>query len=115
MEYTVKSGDPEKQRSACVVIGLYEGRKLSTSGKRLDEAAQGGLTTLLRRGDIDGKAGQTLLLQNPAGLLCERLLIVGCGKEKDLLEGRYRETCAKMANTLAGTGATEAVVYLPEL
>ena len=72
MEYTVKSGDPEKQRSACVVIGLYEGRKLSPSGKRLDEAAQGGLTTLLRRGDIDGKAGQTLLLQNPAGLLCAR-------------------------------------------
>ena len=115
MEYTVKSGDPEKQRSACVVIGLFEGRKLSTSGKRLDEAAQGALTTMLRRGDIDGKAGQTLLLQNPTGLLCERLLIVGCGKEKDLLEGRYRETCAKMANTLAGTGATEAVVYLPEL
>ena len=115
MEYTVKSGDPEKQRSACVVIGLYEGRKLSASGKRLDEAAQGALSALLRRGDIDGKAGQTLLLQNPAGLLCERLLIVGCGKEKDLLEGRYRETCAKMANTLAGTGATEAVVYLPEL
>ena len=115
MEYTVKSGDPEKQRSACVVIGLYEGRKLTASGKRLDEAAQGALSTLLRRGDIDGKAGQTLLLQNPQGLLCERLLIVGCGKEKDLLEGRYRETCAKMANTLAGTGATEAVVYLPEL
>ena len=115
MEYTVKSGDPEKQRSACVVIGLYEGRKLTASGKRLDEASKGSLSSLLRRGDIDGKAGQTLLLHNPPGLLCERLLIVGCGKEKDLLEGRYRDTCAKMANTLAGTGATEAVVYLPEL
>ncbi len=22
MEYTVKSGDPEKQRSACVVVGV---------------------------------------------------------------------------------------------
>jgi len=115
MEYTVKSGDPEKQRSACVVIGLFEGRKLSASGRRLDEAAQGGLTALLRRGDIEGKAGQALLLHNPANLLCERLAIIGCGKEKEFHEGRYREACEKMARTVSDTGATEAVVYLTEL
>ena len=115
MEYTVKSGDPEKQRSACVVVGVFEGRKLSPGARRLDEAAQGGLTAILRRGDLEGKTGQTLLLHNPAGLLCERLLLVGCGKEKDFHEGRYRETFAKMARTLADTGATEAVVYLTEL
>jgi leucyl aminopeptidase len=115
MEYSVKSGDPEKQRSACVVIGLFDGRKLTPSGKRLDEAAQGALAALLRRGDIDGKAGQTLLLHNPANLLCERLLIVGCGKEKEFHEGRYRDACTQMARTLAGIGASEAVVYLTEL
>jgi leucyl aminopeptidase len=115
MEYTVKSGDPEKQRSACVVVGIYEGRKLSPSARRLDETAQGGLTALLRRGDIEGKSGQTLLLHNPTGLLCERLLFVGCGKEKDLHEARYREIFTKMAKTLTGTGATEAAVYLTEL
>jgi leucyl aminopeptidase len=115
MEYTVKSGDPEKQRSACVVVGVYEGRKLSPGARRLDEAAQGGLSAILRRGDLEGKAGQTLLLHNPAGLLCERLLLMGCGKEKDFHEGRYRETFAKMAKTLTGTGATEAAVYLTEL
>ena len=115
MEYTVKSGDPEKQRSACVVVGLFEGRKLSPSARRLDEAAQGGLTAILRRGDIEGKTGQTLLLHSPSGLLCERLLLVGCGKEKDFHEGRYRETLAKMAKTLTGTGATEAAVFLTEL
>ena len=32
------------------------GRKLSAAGKSLDEAAQGGLATFLRRGDIEGKA-----------------------------------------------------------
>src|SRR4030066_2357233 len=115
MEYTVKSGDPEKQRSACVVVGVYEGRKLPPGARRLDEAAQGGLSAILRRGDLEGKTGQTLLLHNPAGLLCERLLLIGCGKEKDFHEGRYRETFAKMAKTLTGTGATEGAVFLPEL
>ena len=115
MEYTVKSGDPEKQRIACVGIGLYEGRKLSPSGKRLDEAAQGALTALLRRGDIEGKSGQHLLLHNPQGLLCERLLLIGCGKEKDFNEARYREACTLMSRTLSGTGASEAAVCLTEL
>jgi leucyl aminopeptidase len=115
MEYIVKSGDPEKQRSACVVIGLFEARKLTPAGRRLDDASQGGLTALLRRGDIDGKPGQSLLLQNPPGLACERLLIIGCGREKDLHEGRYREILGRMAKGLTGTGATEAVVYLTEL
>jgi len=114
MDYSVKSGDPEKQRSACVVIGLHEGRKLTSSGKRLDEASQGALGQLLRRGDIDGKPGQVLLLHNPPNLLCERLLLVGCGKEKEFHEGRYRDAVTKMARTLADTGATEAVVYLTE-
>ncbi len=115
MEYAVKSGDPEKQRSACVVVGLFEGRKLSPAGKRLDEAAQGTIAALLRRGDIEGKAGQTLLLHNPAHLSCERLLLVGCGKERDFNEARYRETCVKIARTLSDTGAGEAVVFLAEL
>jgi leucyl aminopeptidase len=115
MEYTVKSGDPEKQRTACVVIGLFEGRKLSAAGKSLDEAAQGGLAAFLRRGDIEGKPGQSLLWHNPPGLLCERLLIIGCGKEKDFHEARYREACTLMARTLSNLGATEAVTYLTEL
>ena len=115
MEFTVKSGDPEKQRSACVVIGLFVGRKLSAAGKVLDAAAQSGLAAFLRRGDIDGKPGQHLLWHNPPNLLCERLLIIGCGKEKDFNEGRYREACTLMARTLNNTGASEAVVYLTEL
>jgi len=115
MEYTVKSGDPEKQRSACVIIGLFEGRKLSPAGRRLDEAAQGGLASFLRRGDIEGKSGQSLMLHNPPNLSCERLLFIGCGKEKEFNEARYRAACTQAAKTLAAAGATETVSYLTEL
>ncbi|HCU54807.1 MAG TPA: leucyl aminopeptidase, partial [Gammaproteobacteria bacterium] len=115
MEYTVKSGDPEKQRSGCVVIGLFEGRKLAPAGKRLDEAAQGALAAFLRRGDIDGKSGQSLMLHNPPNLLCERLLFIGCGREKEFHEGRYRDAATLAARTLASAGASEAVSYLTEL
>lgn len=31
MEFSVKSGSPEKQRSACIVVGVFEPRRLSPS------------------------------------------------------------------------------------
>ena len=38
MEYTVKSGNPEKQRIGCVVIPVFASRKLSSSAKIIDNA-----------------------------------------------------------------------------
>ncbi len=115
MEFSVKSGDPEKQRSACVVVGVFESRRLSAGARRLDQATRGALGAHLRRGDIEGKSGQTLLLHNLPGTLCERVLLVGCGKEKEFTEGPYREAVAHAARALNQTGANEACLCLPEL
>ena len=38
MEFTIKSGSPEKQRSACVVVGVFDNRKLSLSAELIDRA-----------------------------------------------------------------------------
>jgi len=59
MEFSIKSGHPEKQRTACVVAGVYEPRRLSEIAKQIDDVSDGRLSTLLRRGDLEGKLGQT--------------------------------------------------------
>jgi len=59
VEFSIKSGSPEKQRSACVVIGVYETRKLSLAGEMIDRVAKGYLSDILRRGDMEGKNGTT--------------------------------------------------------
>jgi leucyl aminopeptidase len=41
MEFTIKSGSPEKQRSACVVVGVFDNRKLSLSAELIDRASNG--------------------------------------------------------------------------
>ncbi len=115
MEFTVKSGNPEKQRTACVVVGVYEPRRPSPAAARLDEASGGHLGAVLRRGDLEGKPGQTLLLHQVPGTLCDRVLLVGCGRERELNETRYRQVLAAAARRLDETGAMEAVSYLPEL
>jgi leucyl aminopeptidase len=61
MEFTIKSGSPEKQRSACVVVGVFDNRKLSLSAELIDRASNGYISEIIRRGDMEGKLGATLL------------------------------------------------------
>ncbi|CAM5213141.1 putative cytosol aminopeptidase 2 [Alishewanella longhuensis] len=86
MEFSVKSGSPEKQRSACIVVGVYEPRRLSAVAEQLDKISEGYISNLLRRGDLEGKPGQMLLLHHVPNVLSERVLLVGCGKERELDE-----------------------------
>jgi leucyl aminopeptidase len=115
MEFSVKSGDPEKQRSSCVVVGIHESRRLSTAAQELDRASEGHLSSVLRRGDMEGRVGQTLLLHNVPNSLCERVMLVGCGRERDLDDRAYRKILASAINGLQETGASDAVVFLSDL
>ena len=115
MEFSVKSGNPEKQRTACVVVGVFEPRRLSSAAEKLDAATDGYLSALLRRGDLEGKLGQTLLLHNVPNTLAERVLLVGCGREREVGDSQYRNIIARAATTLNETGSMEATTYLTEL
>jgi len=115
MEFIVKSGTPEKQRSGCIVVGVFEARKLSAVAHQIDEVSGGAIGAIVRRGDLDGKPGQTLLLHNIPNLPSERVLLVGCGKEKEFTDSRYRDAAAKAVTALKDTGATEITSYLTEL
>ena len=115
MEIGIKSGSPEKQRSACVVVGVFDHRKLSLAGEIIDQASGGYLADILRRGDMDGKPGSSLLLHNVPGVLCERVLLAGLGKEREFRDKQYRDALRDTVRTLAETGVAEATLYLPEL
>jgi leucyl aminopeptidase len=115
VEFSIRSGSPEKQRSACVVVGVFQPRKLSAAAETIDEAADGYLSDLLRRGDMEGKAGSTLLLHNIPGILADRILMVGLGKEKEFREKEYRAAIGSAVRTLNETGGFDGTLYLTEL
>ena len=115
MDFNIKSGNPEKQRTACLVVGVFEPRRLSSSAKAIDSASKKFLSNLIRRGDIEGKLGDSLLLHNVPGLLADRVLLIGCGRERDLSESQYRKIISNSVRELNKTGALEAVNYLSEL
>ena len=115
MEFSTKSGSPEKQRSACVVLGVFEPRRLTLAAQLLDKAAAGHISEILRRGDMTGKAGSTLLLHNVPGTLCERVLLAGLGKEREFHEREYGSAIRLAVKTLGDTGAVDASIFLTEL
>ncbi|MFT4747383.1 MAG: leucyl aminopeptidase, partial [Congregibacter sp.] len=115
VEFSVKSGSPEKQRSACIVVGVFEPRRLTSVAEQLDIISEGYISNLLRRGDLEGQAGQMLLLHHVPNILSERVLLVGCGKERELDERQYKQIISKTIKTLNETGSMEAVSFLTEL
>ena len=114
MEFSIKSGSPEKQRSACVVVGVFEPRKLTLTGELLDNAARNHLSDIIRRGDMEGKAGSTLLLHNVPGTLCDRVLLVGLGKEKEFGDKEFADAIRAAVRTLNETGSFDGTVFLTD-
>ncbi len=115
MEFTASTATPGKSASACLILGIYEGNKLTPSAVQADEACGGLLKKVLKGGDLKGKVGQTLMLQQPDGLGCQRLLLVGCGKEKGLNDRNYRKISEAAAKAVVASNAKDALCTLGEL
>ena len=94
---------------------MHESRKLTPAAQAIDDASDKYLSKLLRKGDMDGKIGQSLLLHNVPGILAERLLLTGCGKESALDDRQYRKIVVNSIKQIKQTGALEAVSFLPNL
>ena len=115
MEFVLKHNTAEKARSACQIITVMQARKLSASGQRVDKANKGMLSAILKRGDMEGKLGQTLLLPSTGITGVQRLLLVGCGKESELNERGFTRIVNAIASTLAASGARDAEMYPAEI
>lgn len=115
MEFSIKSGAPQSARNGCLVVGVFEPRKLSGAGAALDRRAKGYLSAILRRGDMQGKAGTTLFLHNVPGAAADRVLLVGLGRQNEFGEKQYRDAVAAAIRALGASGSEEASLHLTEL
>ena len=115
MEFSIKSVNAEKQRGGCLIVGVFESRKLSKPASLVDAASGNYLSTILKRGDMEGKLGSHLLLHSVPGTQAERVLLVGLGKERDFGEAQYRQAVRVSVTALANSGTDSAASFLAEL
>lgn len=115
MDFKIISSTIGKQRSACLVVGVHESGGLSASAKHLNKASRNSIARILKKGDIKGKSGETLLLHDVANTTAERVLLVGCGKDDELNDQQFRKIATAATAALDKIGVKESVSYLGEL
>jgi leucyl aminopeptidase len=115
VEFSIKQSSPEKQRSGCVVIGVYEGGKLSAAAQLLDKAASHHLRDFISRGDMNGKVGSTLMLHHVANIAAERVLMVGLGKANEFAAKQLLDVLRSALGALQKTACKEVALYLTDL
>jgi leucyl aminopeptidase len=112
VEFSIKQSSPDKQRSNCVVVGVFEGGKLSPSAKILDKAAKHAISDLIAHGDMSGKSATTLLLHKLPGVAAERVLLVGLGKASELNNKSSVTILRAIFSSLNSTPTKNATLYL---
>jgi len=115
MELVVKSVAAASVKTATLVVSVGEGRKLGAVAKAVDQATDGAISAVLKRGDLAGKPGQTLLLQSLPGLKAERVLLVGSGKDEALGDRAWRKLVVSVAGVLKGLNGGDAVLALDDI
>ena len=115
VEIKVKSGELARQKTPCLVLGVFDKRKLSAPAEAIDQAAGGYLRTVLGKDDLDGEAGRTLMLYGVPGVAAERVLLVGCGKPKDFNRTAYAKAIAAAVTALNQGHSSTALFTLAEL
>ena len=114
MEFSIKNGNPEKQRADCAIVGVFEGNKLSDAAKELDKVADKAISTILKNGDFEGKLNTCLVLHQLSGVEASRVMLVGLGKQDEYSEKHYRQAVRAAIKALP-KGVAHASLFLAEI
>ena len=101
MQYKSKQLTATQDHSDCLVVPYFEQAQASPAGAAL-EAADKGLSALLKREGFNGKLEQILLLHKPEAISAKRLLLVGLGNSGVTPEA-YLKAVKKALSALEST------------
>ncbi|HTE40635.1 MAG TPA: leucyl aminopeptidase, partial [Steroidobacteraceae bacterium] len=112
MDHFVVTAAPDRQRTDCAIVGVYDKGALSTAAQELDRRCGGALARVIKRGDFRGKVGETLLVSELKGSPAARVVLVGLGASDKLNRKQYRKATASGLAIVLKSGARDAVSYL---
>jgi leucyl aminopeptidase len=115
LQFSLSQQPPEAIAAACIVVGVFEERMLSSAAARIDEKSGGAIKRLIESGDISGKPGTTNLLFALANVAAPRVLVVGLGEQKKFDAMRFQRACVESARALKGLPLDNATSYLTEI
>jgi leucyl aminopeptidase len=115
MEYLVKRTSITSEKTACAVVAVFANKRLSDEAQKLDKKYRGIITDAVKSGDISGSVGQTLLVRPSKTATHKRILLVGCGKAKELNIQKYKKIVRACATALKDLSANDVISTLNTL
>jgi len=99
-------------KTACLVLPVFSNGKISihATGKLGNVIA-----SLQKRGDIPGKAGDSLLIPHLDSIAADRLLLIGVGNGDPLAHNQYLTLLSTIADHLRKAKAADVALMLDEI
>ncbi|MGY9015713.1 MAG: leucyl aminopeptidase family protein, partial [Rhodospirillales bacterium] len=106
---------PSLPKTGVVVVGVLEGRKLTTSAVQLDKSLGGAITRGIKASNFKGTKGQSLTLLAPGTGKVSRVLAVGLGKAKEINDLGLQSAGGSIYGALNCVGATTISVLVGDI
>ena len=115
MKTALKTSNPVRLVTDCLVIAVAAKNKFSPEAKEIDIASGKRLSSMLENGDFDGSLGTSLMLQGLEGVKAKRVLLVGCGDKAKLSLKEARKLLVSITKSLLSSQAKDAHLALASL
>ncbi len=115
LTFSHTQNSPVSAASDCIVIGAFNNKTFNAAGAALDAASNGRLTALAERGDISGKTGQSILLQDISGVTASRVLVIGLGEPEKFAVPQFLKAIGDAIRALCSGPVKSAYITLTDL
>lgn len=126
MEFQAKTSSALTLRTHSLVLPVYENSKssgatissaaISGTTAELNDACDGLIAKLIKQGDIKGSLGATRVLHDVAGCKADRVILLGLGKQGEVLSAeKFDKAIKKAAAAVKATPAKDAVLCLDDV
>jgi leucyl aminopeptidase len=115
MQYSVTTDAINTLETDCLVVAVFEEGDLSPSAALINSESDGIITRIIERGDMNGNAGQTVMLNDLGNISSPRVLLVGCGKKDKTTEVQFTSAITAAIKVLEESGAESAHAALAEV
>ncbi|MDA9187972.1 leucyl aminopeptidase [Gammaproteobacteria bacterium] len=115
MKTALKTSNPVRLVTDCLVIAVATKNKFSAEAKEIDIASGKRLARVLENGDFDGSLGTSLMLQGLEGVKAKRVLLVGCGDKAKLSLKEAQKLLVSITKSLLSSQAKDAHLALASL
>ncbi|GAB3243021.1 M17 family metallopeptidase [Chitinimonas naiadis] len=106
MEIIAKAASPEKHKAAVLALSVSNG-KLGAAAQVVDKAAGGHLSAIVKLGDLDAKAGSSVLLHKVNGVAADRVLLVSVGSS----DKEFRDAARAAVKASLAAGGELAIAF----